>query len=473
MDIMEKLKILSNAAKYDVSCSSSGSKRKNNNGIGNASESGICHSFTPDGRCISLLKILFSNACVFDCKYCINGASRDFLRVSFTPEEVCELTINFYRRNYIEGLFLSSAVINNPNHTMELLLKTVKKLRIDKKFNGYIHLKAIPGADETLIEKAGTYVDRMSVNIELPSNDSLKILAPQKSKASILKPMGVIKNSINIYNDMKKSIKSTPLFVPGGQSTQLIVGATPENDGKILKLSEALYNKYSLKRVYYSAYVPVIKDNKLLPDITHPPMLREHRLYQADWLLRYYGFKANELLKNDNDNFDLNFDPKTYWALSNLNEFPVEINKAPYEKLLRIPGIGVTSAKKILKIRRVHNLTFEDLRKLRVTLKRAKYFITCNGKYHGNILFDHIVIKNKLLENDISKNASINPNQISFFDNSSFEEKSTSSGIVLPNAYDFSSTLINSSKNISSNFLLPNLNPISLTEKITALNGEF
>lgn len=474
MDLMEKLKVLSNAAKYDVSCSSSGSKRKNtNNGIGNASESGICHSFTPDGRCISLLKILFSNDCVFDCKYCINGASRDFLRVSFTPEEVCELTINFYRRNYIEGLFLSSAVINNPNYTMELLLKTVKKLRIDKKFNGYIHLKAIPGADEALIEKAGIYVDRMSVNIELPSSESLKLLAPQKTKDKILKPMGIIKNSINNYSKMKKSIKSTPLFVPGGQSTQLIVGATPENDGKILKLSEALYSRYSLKRVYYSAYVPVIKDNKLLPDITHPPMLREHRLYQADWLLRYYGFKAKELLKNDDDNFDLNFDPKTYWALSNLNEFPVEINKAPYEKLLRIPGIGVTSAKKILKIRRVHNLTFEDLKKLRVTLKRAKYFITCNGKYHGNVLFDHIRIKNKLLEGNISNTTNISPNQISFFDSLSLEETHTSSGIILPNVYDFSSNAINHSKNVSSNFLLPKVNTISLGEKITAINGEF
>lgn len=467
MDIMNKLKILSNAAKYDVSCSSSGSKRKNaNNGIGNASECGICHSFTPDGRCISLLKILFSNDCIFDCKYCINGASRDFLRVSFTPDEVCDLTINFYKRNYIEGLFLSSAVINNSNYTMELLLKTVKKLRIEKKFNGYIHLKAIPGADETLIEKAGTYVDRMSVNIELPSSDSLKLLAPQKSKEKILKPMNVIKNSIINYSEMKKSIKSTPLFVPGGQSTQLIVGATPENDGKIIKLSEALYNKYSLKRVYYSAYVPVIKNNKLLPDITHPPMLREHRLYQADWLLRYYGFKASELLKSDNDNFDLNFDPKTSWALSNLNEFPIEINKASYEKLLRIPGIGVTSAKKILKIRRVHNLTFEDLKNLRVTLKRAKYFITCNGKYHGQVLFDDIKIKNKLLEQNIYKSQNINSNQLSFFDMIPFEEKVTQSGIIIPKENIVLPDSSLSTKHINSNIL-------RITDKITAINGEF
>lgn len=475
MDLMDKLKILSNAAKYDVSCSSSGSKRKNsNNGIGNASESGICHSFTPDGRCISLLKILFSNDCVFDCKYCINGASRDFLRVSFTPDEVCNLTINFYRRNYIEGLFLSSAIINNPNYTMELLLKTVKKLRLEKKFNGYIHLKAIPGADTHLIEEAGTYVDRMSVNIELPSSDSLKLLAPQKSKDKILKPMSVIKNSIINYSEMKKNIKSTPQFVPGGQSTQLIVGATPESDGKIIKLSEALYNKYSLKRVYYSAYVPVIKDNKLLPDITHPPMVREHRLYQADWLLRYYGFKADELLKNEDDNFDLNFDPKTYWALSNLNEFPIEINKASYEKLLRIPGIGVTSARKILKIRRVHSLTFEDLKNLRVVLKRAKYFITCSGRYYGDVLFDDIKIKNKLLEETLPKNNKLNPNQLSFFDMLSSEENTTTSGIILPKEKsNFSSINSSNKKDISNNLLLPEANIFNINDRITSINGEF
>lgn len=475
MNLMDKLKILSNAAKYDVSCSSSGSKRKNsNNGIGDASESGICHSFTPDGRCISLLKILFSNDCVFDCKYCINSASRDFIRVSFTPDEVCELTINFYMRNYIEGLFLSSGIINNPNYTMELLLKTVKKLRLEKKFNGYIHLKAIPGADEALIQEAGTYVDRMSVNIELPSNDSLKLLAPQKSKDKILKPMGVIKNSILNYNEMRKSIKSTPPFVPGGQSTQLIVGATPENDGKIIKLSEALYNKYSLKRVYYSAYVPVIKDNKLLPDITHPPMLREHRLYQADWLLRYYGFKADELLKNEDENFDLNFDPKTYWALSNLNDFPIEVNKASYEKLLRIPGIGVTSAKKILKIRKVYNLTFEDLKHLRIVLKRAKYFITCNGKYYGDVLFDDIHIKNKLLEQNTSKNINVNPNQLSFFNMSSFEEKTLSSGLILPKKNILFPNIVNGDKKENfSNILLPETNILRVNDRFTSIQGEF
>lgn len=449
MDLMEKLKILSNAAKYDVSCSSSGSKRKNSpSGLGNAAECGICHSFTSDGRCISLLKILFSNDCIFDCKYCINGSSKDFTRVRFTPDEVCDLTINFYKRNYIEGLFLSSAIIKNSNYTMELLLKTVKKLRTQENFNGYIHLKAIPGADQKLIEEAGTYVDRMSVNIELPSNDSLKLLAPQKSKEKILTPMNIIKNNIIQYKELKKNIRNTPLFVPGGQSTQLIVGATPESDSKIIKLSESLYNNFNLKRVYYSAYVPVIKNNKFLPDITHPPMLREHRLYQADWLLRFYGFKADELLKKD-ENFDLNFDPKTGWALSNLNEFPVEINKAPYETLLRVPGIGVTSALKILKIRRVHKLTFDDLKKIRIVLKRAKYFITCNGKYYSPVIFDDRIIKSNILnENSISKKSPLK-NQISFFDN--YETKTDS----------------------SSNILLPKQNLLLLDDKVSSIHGQF
>lgn len=449
MDVMSKLKVLSNAAKYDVSCSSSGSKRKSSpSGIGNASESGICHSFTPDGRCISLLKILFSNDCVFDCKYCINGSSRDFQRVSFTPDEICSLTINFYRRNYIEGLFLSSAVIKNPNYTMELLLKTVRQLRTVEKFNGYIHLKAIPGADQYLIEAAGKYVDRMSVNIELPSNNSLKLLAPQKSKDTILKPMATIRNSIINHTQMKKTIKSTPLFVPGGQSTQIIVGATPESDFKILNLSQALYNRYKLKRVYYSAYVPVIKNNKFLPDITHPPMLREHRLYQADWLLRFYGFKAEELLKNPDDNFDLDLDPKTYWALSNLNDFPVDINKASYETLLRIPGIGVISARRILKVRRVYNLNFEDLKKLGIVLKRAKYFITCSGIYYGDVPFDDLSIKNKLLRQTYSKRH--DPNQLSFFNNIPSDEIISPSGIILP------------SKSI-----------LSIPEKASSITGEF
>ena len=418
MNIKEKLNILSAAAKYDVSCSSSGSNRKNtNNGLGNAESSGICHSFAADGRCISLLKILLTNYCIYNCKYCINASSKDVPRAAFTPEEVVELTINFYKRNYIEGLFLSSAIFKNPNYTMELLLSVVKKLRIDENFNGYIHLKAIPGADETLIKEAGKYVDRMSVNIELPSASSLKLLAPQKTKENILAPMGIIKNSIIENKDLKRNIRSTPLFVPGGQSTQLIVGATPESDYKILNLSENLYNKFDLKRVYYSAYVPVVKNEKALPDIIHPPLVREHRLYQADWLLRFYGFKAKELLKDENENFDLNFDPKTSWALNNINNFPMEVNKVSYDELLRIPGIGLRSARKILIARRVHSLSFEDLKKIGVVLKRAKYFITCRGKYYGDVSFNDENIRTRLLYMDKPKIDDDNSEQMSFFDN--------------------------------------------------------
>lgn len=430
MNIKEKLNILSAAAKYDVSCSSSGSKRKNTNkGLGDTATSGICHSFTTDGRCISLLKILLTNYCIYNCKYCINASSKDIPRTAFTPKEVVDLTINFYKRNYIEGLFLSSAIFKNPNYTMELLLSVVKKLRLEENFNGYIHLKAIPGADEALIKEAGKFVDRMSVNIELPSSSSLKLLAPQKTKENILAPMGIIKNSILENKDLKKNIKSTPLFIPGGQSTQLIVGATPESDYKILNLSENLYNKFNLKRVYYSAYVPVVKNEKALPDITHPPLVREHRLYQADWLLRFYGFKAKELLSNENENFDLNFDPKTSWALNNINNFPMEINKASYDELLRIPGVGVRSAQRILISRRVHSLSFEDLKKIGVVLKRAKYFITCKGKYYGDVSFDNEKIRTRLLYMDKPKLDNENSEQLSFFDDI---YNSSNSNILLP-----------------------------------------
>lgn len=413
MDLMEKLKILSDAAKYDVSCSSSGSNRKNSkDGIGNAAQSGICHSFTPDGRCISLLKILLTNYCVFDCSYCINKLSNDVPRAAFTPEEVAELTINFYKRNYIEGLFLSSAVFNNANYTMELLLKSIKLLRNTYKFNGYIHVKAIPGADDRLIKEAGLYADRMSVNIELPSSNSLKLLAPQKTKDKILKPMNFIKDNIHYFSNTKKVIKNTPKFVPGGQSTQLIVGATPENDLKIIKLSEGLYKKYNLKRVYYSAYVPV-NNTANLPHIKHPPMLREHRLYQADWLLRFYGFKADELLNEKKPNFDVNFDPKTDWAIANLHLFPLEINKAPYEMLLRVPGIGIKSAMRIVSARKVAFLNFENIKKLGVVIKRAQYFITCKGKYYGDTSFDETNIKNRLTPKLIIPNNDYE--QLSFF----------------------------------------------------------
>lgn len=417
MDINEKLRILSDAAKYDVSCSSSGSNRNSKKGqLGSVSTSGICHSFTPDGRCISLLKILLTNYCIYDCTYCLNRKSNDIERAAFTVDEIVSLTINFYRRNYIEGLFLSSAIFKNANHTMEMLTNVVDKLRNSYNFRGYIHLKAIPGADESLIKKAGTLVDRMSVNLELPSNDSLKLLAPEKNKESIFTPMKSIKNNIILHNDERKKFKSAPLFVPGGQSTQLIVGATKESDYNILKLSENLYNKFSLKRVYYSAYVPVNTD-KNLPSIKNPPTLREHRLYQGDWLLRLYGFKADELLDNKAPNFDINFDPKTNWAINNIHLFPVEINKAPYETLIRIPGIGIRGAKKILSSRRISSLDFEDLKKLGVVLKRAQYFITCKGKYFGSVDIDGDKIK-KVLSPKVDLNIiDNNYEQLSFFDN--------------------------------------------------------
>lgn len=415
-NIQDKLKILADAAKYDVSCSSSGSNRKNTKGgIGNASPSGICHSFTENGRCISLLKILLTNYCIFDCAYCINRSSNDIPRAAFTPQEVADLTINFYRRNFIEGLFLSSAVFRNPNYTMELLTETVRILRQNYKFNGYIHVKAIPGADTELIKTAGQLVDRMSVNIELPSSSGLKLLAPQKSASNILTPMSYISSEIHSNKEEQKIFKKSPSFVPAGQSTQLIVGATPDSDLKILSLSESLYKKYSLKRVYYSAYISV-SNNPKLPKLKAPPLLREHRLYQADWLLRFYGFKSNELLNEYSPNFNVNFDPKTDWALKHLENFPVEINKASYETLLRVPGIGVKSAQRIIKIRYVHFLTFEDLKRIGVVVKRARYFITCSGKYHGDVAFDSDKIEKRLLPAEVHpKHASGNFEQLSLF----------------------------------------------------------
>lgn len=420
MDIVEKLKILSDAAKYDVSCSSSGSRRKNTkNGLGNGNASGICHSFTADGRCISLLKILLTNYCCYDCAYCINRISSDIPRAAFTPQEIVDLTINFYKRNYIEGLFLSSAVFKNPNNTMELLIEVVSKLRTEHKFNGYIHLKAIPGADPVLIKKAGELADRMSVNIELPSSSSLKLLAPQKKKENILKPMSFIGSQISISKAESKLYKNSPSFVPAGQSTQLIIGATPENDLEIIRLSENLYNKFDLKRVYYSGYVPISSNPKLPALTTPPPILREHRLYQADWLLRFYGFSAKELLNESNPNFDVNLDPKTDWSLRNLERFPIEINTASTRELLRIPGIGVRSVRKIATARRVHSLNFEDLKKLGVVLKRAKFFVTCNGKYYGEVGFSESLIREKLINNtsnkiSSNKHSKFNYEQISF-----------------------------------------------------------
>ncbi len=399
MELVEKIKILAASAKYDVSCSSSGSERKNTKGgIGNAHLPGICHSWSEDGRCISLLKILFSNACIYDCTYCVNRLSNDFPRASFTPDELADLTINFYRRNYIEGLFLSSAIIKSPDHTMELIIKAIKKLRVEYSFNGYIHIKAIPGASPALIHEAGLYADRMSVNIELPSEKSLKLLAPQKNKEDIITPMNYIKNQISEIKSMRKNIRSTPNFVPAGQTTQLMVGASQDSDLKIISLSQNLYDHFSLKRVYYSGYVPINSHPNLPTVLSTPPMLREHRLYQADWLLRFYGFRANELLDESHNNFDIDLDPKCDWALRNLHLFPLEINKADIQMLLRVPGIGVKSAQKIIGARKFGLLNYDTLVKLRVVLKRAKYFITCNGKYYGEVGIDSMKIKNKMLE---------------------------------------------------------------------------
>lgn len=416
MDIFEKLKILADSAKYDASCSSSGSSRRNkNNGIGNGNYSGICHSWGADGRCISLLKILFSNCCMYDCAYCINRCSNNVKRATFTPREVADLTINFYKRNYIEGLFLSSAVIKSPDYTMELLVKTVTILRNKYNFNGYIHCKTIPGCSQELIDKLGNLVDRMSINIELPSNTSLKLLAPQKEKDGILKQMSYI--STNIKQNKLDHNKFKKNFVPAGQTTQLIIGATPETDLKILNLSQSLYSKLNLKRVYYSAYISVNND-KNLPTLESPPLLRENRLYQADWLLRFYGFTANELLDETHPNFNNILDPKCDWALRHLNNFPVEINTASYHTLLRVPGIGVISAKKIIRARRSFSLTFEALTKLGVSLKRAQYFITCRGKYFDRVYkFNQNFIETNLIYQERNKLQKNEFEQLSLFDN--------------------------------------------------------
>ncbi len=376
----ERLTILTESAKYDVSCSSSGSGRKNMGGMGNGYVAGCCHSFTPDGRCVSLLKILLSNDCIYNCKYCPNRLDADVPRASATPEEICELTLDFYKRNYIEGLFLSSAVEKTPDYTMERLLLTVKLLRTKYNFHGYIHLKGIPKADPLFLKEAGLYADRMSYNIELPSEKSLKLLAPQKSKESLLLPMQSLTAQAQEFREEKKKGLLKGHFLPAGQTTQMIVGASPEADGQILRLTQALYRKNGLKRVYYSSYVPVVEDS-LLPSLPTPP-LREHRLYQADWLLRFYGFTVEELIP-EGENLSMEFDPKCAWALKNMQLFPVEINRAPLELLLRVPGIGSKNAYKILQARKYTKLQFSDLIKMRIALKRAKHFITCDGKFFG------------------------------------------------------------------------------------------
>ncbi|MDU5526414.1 MAG: putative DNA modification/repair radical SAM protein [Finegoldia magna] len=383
MELKRKLSILSDAAKYDVSCSSSGSNRKNTaNGIGQAHNSGICHSWSEDGRCISLLKILLTNKCIYSCEYCINRKENNVERAEFTPEEVADLTINFYKRNYIEGLFLSSGVVKSPDYTMIKLIRVAEILRNEKKFNGYIHMKAIPGASEELIERLGRLIDRMSINIELPTKSSLKMLAPQKTYESIEKPMSFINESITQYKIDRKTIRKTPLFLPAGQSTQMIVGAAGESDLTIINKASSLYEDYKLKRVFYSGFVPVIK-SKYTEKIKKVPMLREHRLYQADWLMRFYKFKSNEILNEKNPFFDLTLDPKAFWAVQNVANFPIEINRASYDELLRVPGFGPTYAMRIINARKFANLSFDDLTSLKISLKKAKNFILVNGVYRG------------------------------------------------------------------------------------------
>lgn len=406
MTVMQKLEILTDAAKYDVSCSSSGVERKGDGtGIGNAAAGGICHSFSSDGRCISLLKILFTNECIYDCKYCINRKSNDVPRASFTPDEICELTIQFYRRNYIEGLFLSSGILYSPTYTMELIYEAIYKLRTLYRFQGYIHVKAIPGADPEIIRRLGLLADRMSVNLELPTAEGLQRLAPNKHRKNILAPMRMIQQGITQNKNELMVYRHASSFVPAGQSTQMIVGATPESDYQIMMVAENLYKKFDLKRVYYSAFVSVNEDKDLPALPGGPPLLREHRLYQADWLLRFYGFEAKELLSEDKPNFNVLLDPKADWALRHLEQFPVEINRADYQTILRVPGIGVKSAQRIVRARKNGNLSFEDLKKIGVTLKRALYFITCNGR---------MMYPTKLEEDYITRNLISNKEKLPF-----------------------------------------------------------
>ena len=397
MDTLAKLEILADAAKYDVACTSSGMDRRAQKGkLGSATGAGCCHSFTADGRCISLLKVLLTNYCVCDCAYCVNRRSNDVPRAAFTPRELADLTIGFYRRNYIEGLFLSSGVVRDADYTMELMIETLRILREEEGFRGYIHAKSIPGASSGLVELLGLYADRLSVNIELPSQSSLSLLAPEKGKSDIIKPMALIRDGIQASADEVRLARRNYLgsrakrFAPAGQSTQMIIGATPETDHHILQLTGALYKSFGLKRVFYSAYLPVNDDARLPSLDTDVPLTREHRLYQADWLLRFYGFEADELLPVEQPSLDLLVDPKAAWALRNADRFPLEVNKASYEELLRVPGLGVTCAKRLVKARVRHRLTFDDLRTLGISLKRAGWFVTCNGRMADGFCFDPI-----------------------------------------------------------------------------------
>ena len=414
---LDKLKILADAAKYDVSCSSSGSKRANTNkGLGDATGMGICHSYTEDGRCVSLLKILLTNYCIFDCAYCVTRKSNDVKRAAFKVQEVVNLTINFYRRNYIEGLFLSSGIFKSADYTMERLVAVAKKLRLEENFNGYIHLKSIPGASDELMREAGLYADRLSVNIEIPTKSGLKLLAPDKNFEDFKKPMEKVKNEIIQYKAEKKIIKSTPKYAPAGQSTQMIVGASGENDFQILKTSEHFYKNYNLKRVYFSGYVPISYDNRLPAIGSEVPMLRENRLYQSDWLTRFYGFQTNEIVNLNHQNLDLDIDPKLSWALRNLHEFPVDVNKASKRMLARIPGIGMKSVSKILMARKYRRLNWEHLKKIGIAFNRAQYFMVCDSNLFERRDLTAAKLKALILKNSNSKYDKLLSPQLNLFE---------------------------------------------------------
>ncbi|MTB53508.1 putative DNA modification/repair radical SAM protein [Lewinella sp. W8] len=416
--ITEKLSILADAAKYDVSCSSSGSKRKNTpDGLGNATGMGICHTYTQDGRCVSLLKILLTNHCIFDCAYCVSRKSNDVKRAAFTVQEVVDLTINFYKRNYIEGLFLSSGIFKSADYTMERLVRIAKKLRTEHKFNGYIHLKAIPGASDELVHEAGLYADRLSVNLEMPSERSLQKVAPEKNYRDVYQPMNYLKESIEGYREEKRALvksKFTPNFVPAGQSTQMVIGASPETDKDILSLAANLYQDQALKRVYYSGYVPISEDNRL-PSLSAPPLRRENRLYQADWLMRFYGFRADEIVDATNPMLDPDVDPKLAYALRNPEKFPVDVNRAPLEMILRIPGVGTKSARKIVQARKFRPLRREHLRKIGIVWKRAQYFLISADKDFRQLGFDPGIVRERILHERGGGGRHARSNQLSLF----------------------------------------------------------
>jgi putative DNA modification/repair radical SAM protein len=419
--IKEKLEILADAAKYDVSCSSSGGNRKNTSkGLGDSSSTGICHTYTEDGRCVSLLKILLTNFCIYDCAYCVTRKSNDIQRAAFTVEEVVDLTINFYRRNYIEGLFLSSGIFKNADYTMERLVRVAKKLRLEHNFNGYIHLKSIPGASDEIMREAGLYADRLSMNLEIPTESGLKLLAPDKNHQDMIKPMHFVKNELIQYKEEKKKYKSTPKFAPAGQSTQVIVGATQENDFQIIQVADHFYNNFNMKRVYYSGYVPISNDTRLPAIGTQVPLIRENRLYQADWLMRFYGFKANEILEKNNPFLDLEVDPKMGWALRNITQFPVIIQNAPLEMILRVPGIGVKSAHKIVHARRFQKLTMEHLKKIGISVNRARYFISVSNENTHLKFLNALNLKEIILTDMKSKFEKPFDNQLTLLNDTTF-----------------------------------------------------